>query len=161
MQKITPHLWFDNQAEEAASFYASVFRNSKILKTTYYERSGAEVSGRPEGSVMTVAFQIEGQDFVALNGGPIFKFNEAISFMVSCESQDEVDELWSKLSAHPESEQCGWLKDKFGVSWQIIPKGLDDMLSNPDPEKLQRVMKALLQMKKLNIEELRAAQDQG
>lgn len=110
---------------------------------------------------MTVAFQIEGQDFVALNGGPIFKFNEAISFMVSCESQDEVDELWSKLSAHPESEQCGWLKDKFGVSWQIIPKGLDDMLSNPDPEKLQRVMKALLQMKKLNIEELRAAQDQG
>ena len=161
MQKITPHLWFDSQAEEAANFYVSVFKDSKIKQISRYSKDAAEVSGRPEGSVLTVAFQLEGQDFMALNGGPIFHFSEAISFMVNCETQDEVDELWNKLSAHPESEQCGWLKDKYGLSWQIIPSILGELMSGPDPAKSQRVMSAMLQMKKLNIAELKRAYDQA
>ncbi len=160
MQKITPFLWFDDKAEEAVNFYISIFKNSKILSVSRYDKAGAKVSGRPEGSAMTVAFQLEGQDFTALNGGPVFKFNEAISFVVSCETQEEVDDLWEKLSAHKESEQCGWLKDKYGLSWQIVPTALGEMLGDKDPEKAGRVMKAMLQMKKIDIKTLKDAYDQ-
>ncbi|HSW37121.1 MAG TPA: VOC family protein [Candidatus Saccharimonadales bacterium] len=161
MQKISPFLWFDNQAEEAANFYTSVFKNSKILSTTRYDEAAAKASGQAAGSAMTVAFQLEGQDFTALNGGPAFKFTEAISFVVNCESQEEVDDLWGKLSAHPESEQCGWLKDKYGVSWQIVPTALGEMLGDSDPAKAKRVMGAMLQMKKIDIEGLKKAYDQA
>jgi predicted 3-demethylubiquinone-9 3-methyltransferase (glyoxalase superfamily) len=162
-QKITPFLWFDDQAEEAVSFYTSIFKNSRIVGVTRYGEEGAEVSGRPGGTVMTVAFQLDGQEFVALNGGPIFKFTEAISFVVNCESQDEVDHYWEKLSAggDPKAQQCGWLKDKYGLSWQIVPAVLGELLSDPDPEKSQRVMKAMLQMKKIDIETLKQACRQG
>jgi predicted 3-demethylubiquinone-9 3-methyltransferase (glyoxalase superfamily) len=159
MQKIVPNLWFDNQAEEAANFYASVFKNSKIGRTSYYDKASAAVSGQLEGSVLTVEFEIEGQQFIALNGGPAFTFSEAVSFMITCETQEEVDELWNKLSAHPESEQCGWLKDKFGVSWQVTPQILDDMLQDPDKQKAARVMEAMLEMKKIDISELQKAYD--
>ncbi len=154
-------MWFDNQAEEAANFYTSVFKNSKILSTTRYDEAAAKASGQAAGSAMTVAFQLEGQDFTALNGGPAFKFTEAISFVVNCESQEEVDDLWGKLSAHPESEQCGWLKDKYGVSWQIVPTALGEMLGDSDPAKAKRVMGAMLQMKKIDIEGLKKAYDQA
>lgn len=156
-QKITPFLWFDNQAEEAARFYTSVFKNSKISNVARYDEAGAKASGRPVGTAMTVAFEIDGMEFTALNGGPVFKFSEAISFVVNCDNQEEVDELWEKLSAVPESEQCGWLKDKFGVSWQIVPKQLAELMSDPDQAKAGRVMQAMLQMKKLDVKKLQDA----
>src|ERR1700726_4525688 len=153
IQKITPFLWFDHQAEEAASFYASIFPNSKIGKVIRYGAAGPG----PAGSAMTVEFQLEGQSFVALNGGPHFKFTEAISFVVNCQSQEEVDAYWDKLSAGGTEVQCGWLKDKFGLSWQIVPTVLPKLLNDPDPAKAQRVMKAMLTMKKLDIRALEQA----
>jgi predicted 3-demethylubiquinone-9 3-methyltransferase (glyoxalase superfamily) len=155
IQKITPFLWFDHQAEEAAGFYASIFPNSKIVKVVRYGKAGPG----PPGSAMTVEFQLEGQTFVALNGGPLFKFTEAISFVVNCQAQDEVDAYWDKLSAGGSDLQCGWLKDKFGLSWQIVPTVLSELLSDPDPQKSQRVMKALMTMKKLDIRALKQAFD--
>jgi len=160
MQKITPFLWFDDKAEEAVSFYTSIFKNSKIVKIARYGDAGAQVSGRPKGTVMIVAFQLEGQEFVALNGGPQFKFTEAISFVVNCQTQEEVDEYWEKLSAGGQEVQCGWLKDKYGLSWQIVPTILGEMLSDPDPKKAERVMKAMLQMKKIDIKGLKQAYEQ-
>lgn len=159
IQRIIPCLWFDNQAEEAAIFYVSIFRNSKIGRITRYGKEGYEIHGRSEGTVMTVEFVIDGQAFTALNGGPIFKFNEAISFQVYCETQEEVDSYWEKLSegGDKKAQQCGWLKDKYGVSWQVIPKGLSELLGDPDSEKSQRAMKAMLQMKKIDIGEIRRA----
>jgi predicted 3-demethylubiquinone-9 3-methyltransferase (glyoxalase superfamily) len=157
MQKITPNLWFDNQAEEAANFYASIFKNSNVGKVSRYGKEGFEIHKMPEGTAMTVEFQLEGQDFLALNGGPIFKFNEAISFIVDCETQEEVDHYWNNLSAVPESEQCGWLKDKFGLSWQITPRILGELMADPDKAKAGRVMNAMLQMKKLDIAALKKA----
>jgi predicted 3-demethylubiquinone-9 3-methyltransferase (glyoxalase superfamily) len=161
IQKITPFLWFDSQAEEAVSFYTSIFNSSKIMSITRYGEEGVEASGRPKGTVMTMAFQLDGQEFVALNGGPHFKFNEAISFVVNCESQDEVDYYWEKLSGggDEKAQQCGWLKDKYGVSWQIVPTLLVKLLNDPDPEKSRRVMKTMLQMKKIDIESLKQAAD--
>ena len=157
MQKITPFLWFNNQAEEAVKFYASVFKDAKIGKTTRYDAAGAQVSGMPEGTVMVMEFELFGQKFSALNGGPIFTFTEAVSFVVNCESQEEIDAYWEKLSAHPESEQCGWLKDKFGLSWQVVPTILAELLSDSDPAKSMRVMQAMLQMKKIDIAKLKEA----
>jgi predicted 3-demethylubiquinone-9 3-methyltransferase (glyoxalase superfamily) len=157
MQKITPFLWFDDNAEEAAKFYISIFRNSRILNVARYGEAGAEATGRPKGSVMTVAFQLEGQEFVALNGGPVFSFTPAISFVVNCVAQEELDELWEKLSEGGEIQECGWLKDKYGVSWQIVPSVLGELMSDPDPVKSQRVMQAMLQMKKLDIAGLKKA----
>ncbi len=161
-QKITPCLWFDNQAEEAANFYISIFKNSKIGRITRYGKEGYEIHGRPAGTVMTVEFEIEGQMFTALNGGPIFKFNEAISFQVHCKTQEEVDYYWEKLSVggDEKAQQCGWLKDKYGVSWQIIPTVLVEMLQDMDAEKSERVMKAMLQMKKIDIKILKRAYEQ-
>lgn len=156
MQKITPFLWFDNEAEEAANFYVSLFKNSRILGVSRYGDAGP----RPKGSVMTVNFQIEGQEFIALNGGPEFKFTEAISLYVNCKTQAEVDELWAKLTEGGEEVQCGWLKDKYGLSWQIVPTALTEMLSDPDAVKAQRVMQAMLQMKKIDIQGLKNARDQ-
>jgi predicted 3-demethylubiquinone-9 3-methyltransferase (glyoxalase superfamily) len=156
MQKITPYLWFDNQAEEAANYYVSIFKNSKIVNIARYGEAGPG----PAGTVLTVAFELEGQDFVALNGGPQFTFSPAISFFVNCETQDEVDELWEKLSEGGAAEQCGWLKDKYGVSWQIIPAVLIEMLNDPDPEKSPRVMKAMLQMDKIDIDGLKQAYEE-
>jgi predicted 3-demethylubiquinone-9 3-methyltransferase (glyoxalase superfamily) len=152
-QKITPFLWFDNQAEEAAKFYTSIFKNSKIGRVTRYGETGPG----PAGSVMTVAFQLDGQEFAALNGGPVFKFTEATSFVVNCETQEEVDYFWNKLSDGGQEVECGWLKDKYGLSWQIVPTVLFELLQDPDPNRSQRVMKALLQMKKLDIETLKKA----
>jgi predicted 3-demethylubiquinone-9 3-methyltransferase (glyoxalase superfamily) len=160
MQKITPFLWFDDKAEEAATFYTSVFKNSKIVNIARYGDAGAEVAGRPKGTVMTVAFQLEGQEFVALNGGPQFKFTEAVSFVVNCQTQEEVDEYWEKLSDGGQEVQCGWLKDKYGLSWQIVPTILSEMLNDPDPKKAERVMKAMLQMKKIDIKGLKQAYEQ-
>jgi predicted 3-demethylubiquinone-9 3-methyltransferase (glyoxalase superfamily) len=161
IQKITPCLWFDAQAEEAAKFYTSIFKNSKIVSMTRYGEAGHEVHGRPAGTVMTVAFDLDGHAFTALNGGPLFKFNEAISFRVSCKTQEELDYYWEKLSegGDEKAQQCGWLKDKYGVSWQVIPTVLLEMINDADPEKSQRVMKAMLQMKKIDIEKLRRAYD--
>lgn len=153
MQKISPFLWFDTQAEEAANFYVSIFKNSKILKITRYGEAGPG----PEGSVMTVEFALDGQEFIALNGGPHFKFTEAISLSVDCKTQQEVDEFWEKLSAGGEQGPCGWLKDKYGLSWQINPGVLGEMLSDPDPAKSTRVMEAMLQMKKIDIKALKEA----
>jgi len=155
MQKITPFLWFDNQAEEAAKFYTSIFKNSKITDIARYGEAGAKVSGRAKGSVMTVSFELDGQEFTALNGGPVFKFTEAVSFVVNCKTQKEVDELWEKLSAGGEKSQCGWLKDKYGLSWQIVPTVLTEMLQDKDPGKSERVMQAMLKMQKLDIETLK------
>ena len=160
MQKITPCLWFDHQAEEAVKFYATNFKNSKIGNITRYGEAGAKVSGRPKGSVMTVAFEIEGQEFVALNGGPHFTFSEAISFMVNCETQKEIDEMWEKLSQGGEKGQCGWLKDKYGLSWQIISPMWDEMLQDRDAKKSERVMKAILHMTKPDIKTLKQAYEQ-
>jgi predicted 3-demethylubiquinone-9 3-methyltransferase (glyoxalase superfamily) len=161
MQKITPHLWFEDNAEEAAKFYTSIFKNSRILDITHYGESAAEVSGRPKRTVMTVTFELEGQLFMALNGGPIFKFSPAISFLVRCKTQQEVDSLWEKLSEGGEQEQCGWLKDKFGISWQIVPNILDEMIHDKDAMKSERVIKAMLQMKKLDIRGVQKAYAEG
>jgi predicted 3-demethylubiquinone-9 3-methyltransferase (glyoxalase superfamily) len=160
MQKITPFLWFHNQAEEAAKFYVSVFKNSKIGSITRYDEESAKVSGQPQGSVMTVSFQIEGQEFVALNGGPVFTFSEAISFVVNCTTQQEVDEFWEKLSDGGEKSRCGWLKDKYGLSWQVVPLVLTEMLQDKDADKSKRVMHAMLQMDKIDIERLKQAYEQ-
>jgi len=157
MQNITPFLWFDNQAEEAAQFYTSIFKNSKIVNIARYDEAGAGASGRPKGTVMTVTFELEGQAFTALNGGPVFKFTEAISFLVNCKTQEEVDELWEKLSEGGQKGRCGWLKDKYGVSWQIVPAILGELLQDEDAEKRQRVMKAMLQMDKIDIKGLKQA----
>jgi len=158
MQKITPFLWFDDQAEEAAKFYTSVFKNSKIGRILRYSEEAAKASGRPAGSVLTVEFEMEGQKFVALNGGPLFKFNESISFVVNCETQEEVDYFWEKLTADGGQEsQCGWLKDKFGLSWQVVPTVLIDMLHDKDSKKSERVTAAMLQMKKIDINKLKEA----
>ncbi|PYI79025.1 MAG: hypothetical protein DMF05_10920 [Verrucomicrobia bacterium] len=158
MQKITPFLWFDDQAEEAVKFYTALFKNSKMGRILRYNEEAAEKTGRPVGSVLTIEFEIEGQKFVALNGGPLFKFNESVSFVVNCETQEEVDYFWEKLTADGgEESACGWLKDKFGVSWQITPTVLIDMLHDKDPEKAERVMQAMLQMQKIEIPKLKAA----
>src|SRR3990170_3792359 len=146
LQKITPFLWFDDQAEEAVNFYVSIFENSRVVNSTCYGEAGAKASGRQEGTVMTVIFELEGQEFIAINGGPVFKFTEAISFLVNCETQEEVDELWKKLSEGGQEGPCGWLKDKYGLSWQIVPIVLGEMLQDRDVEKSERVMKAMLQM---------------
>ena len=160
-QGITPFLWFDDQAEEAAKQYVSIFsglgRDAEITEVTRYGPSGAQAGGRPEGSVMTVAFRLNGQDFVALNGGPTFQFSEAISFVVNCETQDEVDQLWAQLSEGGEEGPCGWLKDRYGVWWQIVPTALARLLSDPDPKRAERAMAAMLQMKKLDIQALENA----
>lgn len=153
MQKITPCLWFDTQGEDAAKFYTSVFPNSRILEVTRYGSAGP----RPEGTVMTVNFELDGQQFVALNGGPDFTFNEAVSFQVSCNGQEEVDAYWSKLSEGGEEGPCGWLKDRFGLSWQIVPTALPRLLGDPDQEKAQRVMEAMLKMKKIDVAALEEA----
>jgi predicted 3-demethylubiquinone-9 3-methyltransferase (glyoxalase superfamily) len=161
MQKITPFLWFNDQAEQAAKFYTSIFKNSNIGKVVRYDEAGSKASGRPAGSAMTVPFQIEGQDFIALNGGPVFQFTEAVSFVVHCESQEEIDWFWEKLSEGGKEVQCGWLKDKYGLSWQIVPSILGSLLQDPDARKSKRVMEALLQMTKLDIARLKRAYEQG
>jgi len=153
MQKITPFLWFDKQAEEAANFYTSIFKNSKVVGIMRYGEAGPG----PKGTVMSVTFQLDGQEFTALNGGPMFTFSPAISFFVNCETQEEVDELWEKLSEGGEKQRCGWLKDKYGVSWQIVPTVLGEMLQDKDPEKSKRVMNAMLQMNKIDIKSLKQA----
>ena len=156
MQKITPFLWFDGKAEAAMNFYVSIFKNSKVGRVTRYGDAGPG----PKGSVMSATFQIEGQEFFALNGGPQLQFTPAISFFVNCETQQEVDELWEKLSAGGEKNRCGWLRDKYGLSWQIIPTALGEMLGDKDPVKVSRVMKAMLQMDKIDIKGLKQAHDQ-
>lgn len=161
MQKITTFLWFDTQAEEAASFYVSVFKNSRIESVSRYPAEGEEVTGKKAGTVMTVKFLLDGQEFIALNGGPQFKFNEAISLVVNCETQEEIDELWEKLTEGGTEVQCGWLKDRYGLAWQITPPVLDEMLQDEDPDKASRVMRAMLQMKKIDIQTLKQAYDKG
>ena len=153
MQKITPFLWFDDQAEEAMNFYVAIFRNSKAGNVIRYGDAGPG----PKGNVMTASFELEGQQFTALNGGPRFRFSEAVSFVVSCGTQAEVDELWERLSEGGETQRCGWLKDRFGLSWQIVPVVLIELLSDPDPEKSRRVMEAMMQMTKIDIAQLRQA----
>ncbi len=155
MNKITPFLWFDNNLEEAMNFYASVFKNSKIRNVSRYNEAG---SG-PAGKVFTATFELEGQQFMGLNGGPMFKFTEAVSFFVNCETQEEIDDYWEKLTAGGEESRCGWLKDKFGLSWQIIPANLGQLLGNPDPKKAKNAMNAMLKMGKLNIAELERASE--
>ena len=159
VQKITPNLWFDRQAEEAARFYTSIFKNSRMGDVTHYGKEGFEIHRMPEGTVLTVDFELEGQQFVALNGGPVFTFNESISFIINCEDQTEVDEYWEKLTAggDEKSQQCGWLKDKFGVSWQVVPVALNKMMLDKNGEKKERAMRAMLQMKKLDLAELERA----
>jgi predicted 3-demethylubiquinone-9 3-methyltransferase (glyoxalase superfamily) len=157
LQRITPFLWFDDDAEEAVKSYVSIFKNSKIGSVTRYDEEGAKAAGRPKGSVMTVPFELDGQEFTALNGGPHFKFTEAISFVVNCETQEEVDYFWEKLSAGGREVQCGWLKDRFGVSWQVVPRVLVEMLQDTDPEKSKRAMAAMLTMKKIDIAALKRA----
>ncbi|MFF2857737.1 VOC family protein [Peribacillus sp. NPDC058002] len=159
IQKITTNLWFDTQGEEAAKFYTSIFGNSKIGRITRYGNEGNQIHGKQEGSVMTVEFELEGLAFVALNGGPQFKFTEAISFIIHCEDQEDVDYYWGKLSegGDEKAQVCGWLKDRFGVSWQIVPAELTEMVNDPNPEKSERLMKALLQMKKIDIKTLKQA----
>jgi predicted 3-demethylubiquinone-9 3-methyltransferase (glyoxalase superfamily) len=157
MQKITPFLWFDNQAEEAMNFYISVFKNSKVITVNRYGDRGPG----PKGTVMTASFLLDGQEFVALNGGPVYKISPAISFVVNCETQPEVDDMWDKLTAGGQEVQCGWLTDKFGVSWQIVPTVLVKLLSDPDPVKAGRVMQAMMKMKKIDIATLQRAQDQS
>lgn len=161
MPTINPCLWFDDQAEEAARFYCSIFNNSAIRSISRYGKEGQEIHGKPEGSAMTVEFELDGQTFTALNGGPMFTFSEAISFQVHCETQEEVDHYWEKLSegGDPNAQQCGWLKDRYGLSWQIIPRAMIELVSDPASEKSQRAMKAMLQMKKIDIAALRRAYD--
>ena len=158
-QPLIPCLWFDSQAEEAARFYTGIFKNSKIVTITRYPEAGQEVHGRAPGSVMTVEFELNRQPFTALNGGPHFKFNEAVSFQVMCETQEEVDQYWTRLGqgGDPKAQQCGWLKDRYGLSWQVVPTGMVEMLNDPDREKANRAMEAMMQMKKLDIAELRRA----
>ena len=158
-QSITPCLWFDNQADEAARFYTGIFKNSRIVEVTRYGGAGREVHGKPAGTVMAVAYELDGQPFTALNGGPQFKFNEAISFQVGCKTQEEVDYYWEKLSAggDEKAQQCGWLKDRYGVSWQVFPTALLEMLGDPDTQKSERTMEAMLRMKKINLAELQRA----
>jgi predicted 3-demethylubiquinone-9 3-methyltransferase (glyoxalase superfamily) len=160
-KRLSVCLWFDDQAEEAVKFYVSIFKNSKIGRVTRYDDVGAKAAGRPKGSVMTVAFELDGQEFMALNGGPLFKFTEAISLVVNCATQAEVDHYWSKLSAGGQEVQCGWLKDRFGLSWQIVPTILPEMLQDKDPEKSKRVMAAMLKMIKLDIAALKKAYEGG
>jgi predicted 3-demethylubiquinone-9 3-methyltransferase (glyoxalase superfamily) len=157
--KISPFLWFDHQAEDAARFYTTIFRNSKIVAISRYPSTGQEVHGRPAGSVMTVAFELNGQSFTALNGGPLFKFNESVSFQIECATQEEVDYFWERLSedGDVEAQQCGWLKDKFGLSWQVVPKILPELLNDSDSKKSERAFQALMEMKKLDIEGLQRA----
>jgi len=159
LQKISPCLWFDSEAEDAAKLYISIFKNSKITNISRYGEAGREFHGKPPGTVMTVGFELDGQSFTALNGGPIFKFTEAVSFQVSCETQEEVDHYWQRLSegGDEKAQQCGWLKDKFGLSWQIVPTILPKLLSDPDSKKSQRAMTAMLQMKKIDIQALKKA----
>ena len=159
LNKITTTLWFDDQAEEAAIFYTSVFKNSSLGTIARFGKEGFEHHGKPEGSVMTVEFEIEGMPFVALNGGPIFKFTEAISFVINCETQEEIDYYWDQLGkgGDPQFQQCGWLKDKYGVSWQIVPKALTQLMGDKDPEKAKRVMMAMMQMDKIIIADLEKA----
>lgn len=159
VQKISPNLWFDRNAEEAAKYYTGIFRNSKIVSTTRYGKEGYDVHKMPEGTVMTVEFVLEGQKFVALNGGPEFKFSEAISFIIECKNQQEIDFYWEKLTqgGDPKAQVCGWLKDKFGVSWQVVPEQLSRMFQDKDQEKTNRVMKVMLQMKKLDLQQLEDA----
>ncbi len=159
VQRITPCLWFDDQAEAAVAFYTGIFRNSKIVKVARYGEAGHEIHGKPVGTVMTIAFELDGQAFTALNGGPIFRFNEAISFVVNCETQEEVDYYWEKLSegGDKKAQQCGWLKDKYGASWQVVPRILIDMVGDPDSQKSGRAMSAMLKMKKIDIAELKRA----
>jgi predicted 3-demethylubiquinone-9 3-methyltransferase (glyoxalase superfamily) len=159
LQPITPCLWFDHQAEEAARYYTGIFKNSKIGKISRYGDAGREVHGQAPGTVMTVEFELNGQPFTALNGGPLFKFNEAISFQIMCRTQEEVDDYWNKLSegGDKNAQQCGWLKDKYGLSWQVVPTVLAEMMTDPDKEKSGRAMEAMLQMKKLDIAELKRA----
>lgn len=153
IQKITPFLWFDTQAGEAADFYVSVFPNSRILATTRYSDKGPG----PEGSIMTVVFELDGQEFTALNGGPVFRFNEAVSFVVNCETQEEIDSMWQKLTDGGKEVECGWLTDRYGLSWQVVPVALRQMLTDPDPTRSQRVMEAIMTMKKLDLATLEAA----
>jgi len=162
IQKITPCLWFDSNAEEAVNFYTSIFKNSKIGNISRYGEAGYEIHGKPPGTILTIEFELNGQVFTALNGGPIFKFNEAISFQVSCESQEEVDYYWGKLSegGDEKAQQCGWLKDKYGLSWQVVPTVLVELLQDKDPKKSEGVMNALLQMKKIDIKGLKQAYEQ-
>jgi predicted 3-demethylubiquinone-9 3-methyltransferase (glyoxalase superfamily) len=158
-QTISPCLWFDDQAEAAANFYLGIFKNSRITKVVRYGKEGHEIHGRPPGSVMTVAFELDGQAFTALNGGPVFSFNEAVSLQIFCDTQDEVDHYWNRLSEGGDvrAQQCGWLKDKYGVSWQVVPRVLIDLTDDPGSEKSQRATHAMLQMKKLDIAKLQAA----
>ncbi|MCS6304276.1 MAG: VOC family protein [Nitrospira sp.] len=157
IQRITPCLWFDDKAEEAAKFYVSIFKNSRMGPITHYGEAGAQVSGRPKGSVMTVTFKIENQEFVALNGGPLFKFTEAVSLMVKCTTQNEIDEMWEKLSEGGEPGPCGWLKDTYGLSWQIVSPEWDEMLRDKDPKRSERVMEAILHMTKPDLGKIRQA----
>ena len=161
MQTITPFLWFDQEAEEAVKFYTSIFKNSKIVRVTRYDKESVGPRGRPAGSVMTVDFALEGQEFIGLNGGPMFKFTEAISFVVNCGNQEEVDYFWSKLSDGGEESRCGWLKDKFGLSWQVVPTVLTEMLADKDNAKAKRAMHAMLQMDKIDIPTLKRAYEQA
>ena len=158
-QRFTPCLWFDTQAEEAARYYLSIFKNSSISRITYYGKEGHDQHGQEEGTVMTVEFELDGQTFMALNGGPVFKFNEAVSFVVNCKDQAEVDYYWEKLTAggDPKAQQCGWLKDKYGLSWQVVPQGIDDMFTSKDKAKTGRLMEAMLPMKKLDMARLEKA----
>jgi predicted 3-demethylubiquinone-9 3-methyltransferase (glyoxalase superfamily) len=160
-QRFTPCLWFADEAEEAANFYVGIFKNSKIRAITRYSEAGQEVHGRPPGSVMTVEFELDGQSFTGLNGGPIFKFTEAVSFQVNCKDQDEIDYYWAKLGAggDPKSQQCGWLKDKYGLSWQVTPTGMDEMLKNENSPGAKRAMEAMLKMKKIDMAALQKAYD--
>jgi predicted 3-demethylubiquinone-9 3-methyltransferase (glyoxalase superfamily) len=162
IQRITPFLWFDAQAEEAVGFYTGIFDNSRIVTTTRYSEESAQVSGQPAGSVMTIGFELAGQSFTAINGGPIFKFSEAISLVVNCRTQQEVDHYWSKLSAggDDKAQQCGWLKDRYGLSWQVVPELLIQLLSDPKPERARRAMQAMLKMKKIDVKALQLAVDQ-
>lgn len=155
MQKIVPNLWFDTEAEQAANFYTSIFKNSRIVNVAHYTEAGP----RPAGMVMTVEFELDGQRFVGINGGPEFKFDEAVSFQITCETQDEVDYYWDSLCDGGEEGQCGWLKDRFGLSWQVIPTGMEELFADPNPERAERAMRALLGMRKLNIAALRSAAD--
>jgi predicted 3-demethylubiquinone-9 3-methyltransferase (glyoxalase superfamily) len=157
--RITPCLWFDDQAEQAVALYTAIFPNSKITAVTRYDAAAAEVSGRPEGSVLTVTFELDGEPLTAMNGGPLFHFTEALSLVVNCQTQAEVDHYWTRLGegGDPSAQQCGWLKDRYGLSWQIVPTVLEELLADPDPARAQRAMKAMLEMKKLDIAALERA----
>jgi predicted 3-demethylubiquinone-9 3-methyltransferase (glyoxalase superfamily) len=160
-QRLTPCLWFDKEAEEAANFYVGIFENSRITAVTRYPSAGQEIHGQQEGSVMTVAYELDGHTFTALNGGPHFKFNEAVSFQVNCESQEEIDYYWEKLGAggDPNAQQCGWLKDRFGLSWQVVPRGMEEMMKDSGSPGAQRAMSAMLKMKKIDMREIQRAHD--